>query len=38
MRNLALRPQRAAFVSIGLLLIMSGCAGIEEVPLGKEVI
>ena len=37
MRNLALRPQRAAFVSIGLLLIMSGCAGIEEVPaLGKR--
>ena len=32
MRNLALRPQRVAFVSIGLLLIMSGCAGIEEVP------
>ena len=32
MRNLALRPQRAVFVSIGLLLTMSGCAGIEEVP------
>ena len=32
MRNLALKSQRAAFVSMGLLLIMSGCAGIEDVP------